>query len=201
VTAGLAQLLALAGSEFSYDEIPKWLQAYLLFEVSENTVRSETEHMGALQGEQEKQLIERSQDEAYLQQRQRKLGQIPARLYGSMDAAKVRIEPRPKKGEEKGEYEDWRDMNVLCWFEVESVPPAQRSTRHKENEARKEPALRAKNMRYFCDITEADEFGKLVWATGCSLTVSGVGRNDDPEDHLAGSLVDRAIAGDRGQWC
>ena len=27
--------------------------------------------------------------------------------------------------------------------------------------------LRAKNKRYFCDITNADEFGKLLWATGC----------------------------------
>jgi hypothetical protein len=61
VTAGLAQLLALAGIEFSYDESPRWLQAYLLFEVSENTVRSETERMGALQEDQEKKLMERSQ--------------------------------------------------------------------------------------------------------------------------------------------
>lgn len=169
VTAGLAQLLALAGIEFSYDESPRWLQAYLLFEVSENTVRSETEQMGALQADQEKKLMERSQDEVYLQERQRQPGQVASRLYGSMDAAKVRIEPRPKKGEEKGEHEDWRDMKVLCWYEVESVPPAQRSTRHKEKQAREQPPLRAKNMHYFCDITEAEEFGKLVWASGCSL--------------------------------
>jgi hypothetical protein len=169
VTAGLAQLLALAGIEFSYDESPRWLQAYLLFEVSENTVRSETEQMGALQEDQEKKLLERSQDEVYLQERQRQPGRVASRFYGSMDAAKVRIEPRPKKGEEKGEHEDWRDMKVLCWYEVESVPPAQRSTRHKEKEAREQPALRAKNMHYFCDITEAEEFGKLFWSSGCSL--------------------------------
>ena len=66
VTAGLAQLLALAGIEFSYDQSPKWLQAYLLFEVSENTVRSETERMGALQEKQEEALIQHSQDETYL---------------------------------------------------------------------------------------------------------------------------------------
>ena len=24
-------------------------------------------------------------------------------------------------------------------------------------------------MRYFCDITEADDFGKLLWATGCTV--------------------------------
>ena len=63
VTAGLAQLLALAGIEFSYDQSPKWLHAYLLFDVSENTVRSETERLGALQEKQEDALIQLSQDE------------------------------------------------------------------------------------------------------------------------------------------
>jgi hypothetical protein len=169
VTAGLAMLLALAGIEFSYEESAKWLQAYLLFEVSENTVRSETEQMGALQEQQENQLMGNSQDEIYLQQRQRHPGRIPARLYGSLDAAKVRIEPRPKKGEEKEKHEDWRDMKVLCWYEVESVPLKQHSTRQKEKVAREQPALRAKNIRYACDITEAEDFGQLLWATGCSL--------------------------------
>jgi hypothetical protein len=169
VTAGLAALLALAGIEFSYDESPKWLQAYLLFEVSENTVRSETEQMGALQAQHEEELVKQSQDAAYLQARQRQPGQVVERLYGSMDAAKVRTEPRPKKGQEKEEHEDWRDMKVLCWYEVETVPPAQRSTRHREKIVREQIALRAKNMRYFCDIIEADRFGKLLWATGCTV--------------------------------
>jgi hypothetical protein len=169
VTAGLAQLLALAGIEFSYDQSPNWLQAYLLFDVSANTVRSETERMGALQEKTEEALIQSSQDETYLQERQRQPGQVAPRLYGSIDAAKVRIEPRPKQGQVPGEHEDWRDMKVLCWFETEAVPPAQRSARQRKQAERQPVALRAKNLRYFCDITEADHFGKLLWATGCNL--------------------------------
>lgn len=169
VTAGLATLLGLAGIELSYDESSRWLQPFLLFDISENTVRSETEEMGRIQEEQEKVLIEQSQKESYLQERQRKPGKIPNRLYGSMDAAKVRIEPRPKKGEEKEEHEDWRDMKAICWFETESVPPTQRSSRQKKKVEREQIALRAKNKRYFCDIVEADVFGKLLWATGCTV--------------------------------
>jgi len=86
-----------------------------------------------------------------------------------MDAAKVRAEPRPRKGEAKEAHEDWRDMKVLCWYEVETVPPAQRTARHREKVLREQPALRAKNMRYFCDIREAEAFGKLLWATGCQI--------------------------------
>jgi hypothetical protein len=169
VTAGLAMLLALAGIEFSYAESPRWLHPFLLFDISENTVRSETEQMGRIQDERERILIEQSQKESYLQERQRKPGKIPARLYGSMDAAKVRIEPRPKKGEQQEEHEDWRDMKALCWFETEIVPPAQRSTRQRKKVEREQVALRAKNKQYFCDILEADTFGKLLWATGCTV--------------------------------
>ena len=169
VTAGLATLLALAGIEFSYDRSPKWLQAYLLFDISENTVRSETEQMGALQEQREKALIQQSQDEGYLQERQRNPGWIAPRLYGSIDAAKVRSEPRPKKGKEKEGHEDWRDMKMLCWFETEMVPSSQRSRRQQKKAAREQTALRARNMQYFCDITKAEEFGKLLWATGCTL--------------------------------
>jgi hypothetical protein len=49
------------------------------------------------------------------------------------------------------------------------VPPAQQSVRQREKVAREQPALRAKNIQYFCDITPADEFGKLLWATGCRI--------------------------------
>lgn len=169
VTSGLANLLALAGIGFSYDQSPKWLENYLLFDISENTVRSETEYMGKLQDEYEKALIKKTQNEAYLQERQRIPGKIVQRLYGSMDAAKVRIEPRPKKGEEKGEHEDWRDLKVLCWFEVETVSPSQRSTRQQKKAEREQVVMRAKNKQYFCDIIEAEEFGKLLWATGCTI--------------------------------
>ena len=169
VTAGLAALLALAGIEFSYDQSPKWLQDFLLFDIAGNTVRAETEKMGELQKMLEAELVQHSQDETQLQERERHPGRIPPRLYGALDAAKVRIEPRLKKGGKPAEHEDWRDMKVLSWFETEVVPPAQRSVRQRKKAEREHLPLRAKNLRHFCDIIEADQFGKLLWATGCSL--------------------------------
>jgi hypothetical protein len=166
VTSGLAALLAQAGVAFSYAESPRWLESYLLFDVAENTVRSETEQMGALQAQAEKELIEQSQKESYLQARQRQPGRVPIQLDGSMDAAKVRTEPRPKKAEAKEAHEDWREMKVVCWYAVEHVPVTQQPTRQRQKVLREQPALRAKNMRYFADISEAEEFGKLLWATG-----------------------------------
>lgn len=60
-------------------------------------------------------------------------------------------------------------MKVLCWFEAELVSSAQQTKRHKKKIAREQPALRAKNKQYSCNIIEADQFGKLVWATGCKI--------------------------------
>lgn len=168
VTAGLAHLIALSGIKESYAEGRKWLKEYLLFEVSENTVRSETQKMGDLQRQADQELVNAMQDEKRLQQRERSQPATPDILYGSLDAAKVRIEPRDPQEKALEHRETWRDLKVGCWYAGEVVPVRQQSTRQKEKGQRQGLVLRAKNQKYFCDITEAQEFGKLVWATGCA---------------------------------
>lgn len=98
VTAGLARLIALSGIKESFVEGRKWLKEYLLLEVSENTIRSETQKMGELQRQADQALVKEMQDEKSLQQRERNQPAAPDILYGSIDAAKVRIEPRDPLG-------------------------------------------------------------------------------------------------------
>ncbi len=64
VTIGLAQLLALVGIQFSYEKAQEWLREFLQFEVSENTIRQETERMGQLQADIERGWVVQSQSEA-----------------------------------------------------------------------------------------------------------------------------------------
>jgi len=170
VTAGLAHLLALSGIDKSFEEGQEWLQAFLLFEVSENTIRSETQVLGELQRKMEEEWIKEMQTEAALQKREQLVDeQVPDRLYGSIDAAKVRIEPRAKQGKKEEVEEDWRDMKIVCWYEGELVPNRQRSVRQKIKAQREGTVFRAKNKQYACDIAEAEQFGKLLWASGCSV--------------------------------
>ena len=169
VTAGLAALLGLGGIELSFAESRDWLTAFLLFGVSENTIRSETQALGAVQDAREDARCLQSQDLAYLQARWRETTPLPARLYGSLDAAKVRIEPRAKNGKKPTNTDAWRDMKVGCWYEAEPVPPVQRSTRQRGKFEREQVVLRAKHMRYYCDIQEAKAFGKLMWGIGCAV--------------------------------
>lgn len=169
VTAGLAHLIALSGIDKAFEDGRKWLKEYLLFEVSENTVRAETQTLGALQRQAEDDLIREMQNEASLQKREQSHPPTPAILYGSMDAAKVRIEPRDKQEKATTGRENWRDLKVGCWYQGEVVPNRQRSLRQKEKVQREGTVLRAAHKKYYCDIENADEFGKLLWATGCEI--------------------------------
>lgn len=169
VTAGLAHLVALSGINKAFDEGRKWLKEYLLFEVSENTVRTETQTMGELQRQADAELAKEMHNEVSLQKRERSSTPTLACLYGSIDAAKVRIEPRAEKEKAVENREHWRDVKAGCWYEGEGVPDRQRSVRQKNKAQREGTVLRAKNKQYFCDIESAEEFGKLLWATGCAV--------------------------------
>lgn len=166
-TAGLAALIGMVGVELAFEYSGRWIEQFLLFKVSENTVRKETQGFGKLQAEQESALIDQSQDEAYLQQRLRTTVAPPPRLYGSLDGAQVRIEERDHSSESAQDREKWREMKIGCWYTVETVPVSQQSQRHRQKTAMGHQALRAQDMQYFCDIVEVEQFEPLFWATGC----------------------------------
>lgn len=167
VTAGLAELLALTGIELSFAGGAEWLEKFLLFRVSESTVREETERFGALQAEVDEQQSQIGQSADELQALQRREAPTCQRVYGSLDAAKVRIEPRNLGEKAAPEREAWRDLKLGCWFEAEPVRPAQRSARQRTKVERDQPALRATAIEYFTDIAPAEAFGQLLWGTGC----------------------------------
>lgn len=169
VTSGLAHLIALSGIHKAFEAGKTWLKEFLLFEVSENTVRAETQKMGELQRQADEQLVQETQDEASLQKREQSQVPAPDILYGSIDAAKVRIEPRDEAEKAAEDRETWRDLKAGCWYEGEIVPLRQRSPRQKDKAQREGTVLRAKNKRYFCDIDRAEQFGKLLWASACAV--------------------------------
>lgn len=182
VTSGLARLVSLCGIKEAFDGSRKSLKEFLLFEVSENTVRAETQKMGELQRQADLELIKETQNESSLHtcpvgKREQSQEPAPEVLYGSIDAAtpalaggarEVRIEPRNEKEKAVEDREKWRDLKIGCWYEGEMVPQSRQSTRQKDKAQRAEVVLRAKNQKYFCDIEVAEQFGKLFWATGCA---------------------------------
>jgi len=154
VTAGLASLLAMAGVQTSFGEAKQLVERFLLIEVSENTVRKESQAFGELQDEFEKAWITQSQDPQWLQTRQRTLQEYPQRVYGSLDGAHVPLN------------EEWRELKTGCWYEVETVP-SNRIPLQRRSQVGDLGALRAKAITYYSDIEHAQAFGALMWATGC----------------------------------
>ena len=154
VTAGLAELLALAGVEIAFEEATRWLEHYLLFRVSDNTLRKETERFGELQEVQETDWKEKSQEEAWLQRRQRELGKQPGRLYGSLDGVMA-----PLIGE-------WRELKNIAWYRVEKVRSYQKRRRHAKRVGEQND-LQAQDISYSCDFKTGDEFSDLFWASAC----------------------------------
>jgi hypothetical protein len=167
VSAGLSELLTLAGVELAFEHSQRWLKGFLLFDVSENTIRHETQTQGQAHAARETEWRKQSHDLTWLQAHRRASELRPARLYGSLDAAKVRIEPRDP-AEKQADHEAWRDLKVGCWYEAEPVPPRQQSTRQQTVTERGQLCQRATHIHYYCDLTDAQAFGDLMWATGCA---------------------------------
>ena len=153
-TSGLADLLGIAGVQTSFEEGSQLVERYLLVEVSENTLRKETQVFGQLQVQEEEIWIATSQDPAWLQEHLRTESEYPQRLYGSIDGAHAPLN------------EEWREMKAGCWFEVEAIAK-DRLPKYRQAKVGELGALRAKNITYYCDLEKAGQFGKLMWATGC----------------------------------
>lgn len=154
VTAGLAELLALAGVETAFAESSRLVERFLLFRVSDNTLRKETERFGELQKAREEEWKRKSQDEAWLQARLQQQGKQAGRLYGSIDGVMA-----PCKGE-------WREMKNIAWYQVEPTRSYEKR-RHHTSLIGEQNDLQAREITYHCDIQPPDQFGDLFWATAC----------------------------------
>ena len=149
VTQTLSSLLGVLGVEVAFEEASQLAERFLLFRVSENTVRKQTEGYGNAQAQAEKGWIQKAEDEKSLQGRERSLERRSGRMYASMDGAHVPLQ------------HEWRELKTLCWYQVEQTPK-----NHPGQPLGEQNHLRAKDMKYYCDVMEAEQFGRLLWASG-----------------------------------
>jgi hypothetical protein len=118
-----------------------------------NTVRKQTEGYGNAQAEAEKEWMREAEDVKKLQVRERTLEKQLGRVYASLDGAHVPL------------HAEWRELKALCWYKVEPIRCSTPKNHHGERVG-EQSHLQAKNMKYYCDIQEAEQFGPLLWATG-----------------------------------
>ena len=154
VTAGLGELLALAGIETSFEKATRMIARFLLVEVSENTVRKETERFGALQAQRETQWKEQAENAEWQLAQRRQYGQVHGRMYGSIDGVMAPLQ------------DGWHEIKTVAWYQVAQKGSYQAQNHHGSRHGEQEP-LQAKAITYHCDLQSPEPFGELVWSSGC----------------------------------
>jgi hypothetical protein len=91
-TPRMAELLAISGVLGSFEQGQEVVRRFLQVEVSANTILNYTHQKDHRQLERQAEWIEQSQDEAYLQSRQRIKDTPVRRLYGAADGVFVPLE-------------------------------------------------------------------------------------------------------------
>jgi hypothetical protein len=149
LSAEMESLTAMTGVQLPFEQSSQLFEELTLVSVSDHSVAKAAQAMGSEVQALEAEWVAQSEDEDWLQEQER-LAARPQRLYGALDAAKVHV---------RGEKEHpWRDMKIGVWFTTTAVPP---KTPDKEWD------IQATDLSYYCDINQAQAFGKLLWATGC----------------------------------
>jgi hypothetical protein len=151
ISAELESLLGMTGALMTFGKGSDLFTRLTLVDSSAQTMDKATQNMGAEVVYLEKEWREKSEDGLTLV-RQERVPKDERRLYGSLDATKVHTHER-----EDEEDQGWRDLKVGAWFESDAPPP---------QEPLEDWDVQARNLTYYCDFTEAKEFGKLLWATG-----------------------------------
>jgi hypothetical protein len=149
MSAELESLAGMTGAQLPFEQGSGLFESLTLISLSDHSLAKATQAIGEEVQALEKEWIAQSRDAVWLQEQQR-LAERPQRLYGSLDAAKVHI---------RGEKEHpWRDLKAGAWFTTTIEPP--QSPDDDWN-------IQATDISYYCDIQEAQQFGNLLWATGC----------------------------------
>lgn len=151
VSVKLASLLGMLGSQTAYGEATRLTRELLLLDVSENTIRKQTQRYGRMQSQREAQWQESSEDPEQLFARRRSVTVSPERLYGSLDGVIVPVDKQ------------WRELKIVCWYEAEpGTGPCP---------GPEPPVCRAKNISYYADLSDAASLRPLVWSTGVQRNV------------------------------
>ena len=152
LSAELESLSGMTGTQMPFEQSSQLFEALTLVSLSDHSIAKATQAMGYEMQVQEAEWQAQSQRADWLQEQER-TAERPKRLYGAMDAAKVHI-----RGQKEAEKDPWRDLKVGAWFTTTAKPPQNPDEDWK---------IEAQEMNYYCDILPSQQFGELLWATGC----------------------------------
>lgn len=150
MSAEMERLSGLVGVQMAFGKGSELLQELLLLNSSDQSLDKATQAYGKEVVRQEAEWISASEDSEALLRYQRE-ARPRVRFYGTLDGG--RVQTRAPKGEEQ----PWRELKVGAWFQARGKPPTKPDG---------EWTIKAENITYYADIATAEDFSRLVWATG-----------------------------------
>jgi len=144
LSTALQEAVALVGTHLPFELASDLFERLTQVSISDNGVREATEQIG-----QERLEADQAQMDAAWDPQRQELPEgpteVPDRLYGSVDETSVRTE------------EGWRKPKLGSWYTTDEPPL---------DEPPEEWEPRAKEISYYGDILEAEEFSRLMYLTG-----------------------------------
>lgn len=143
LSAALQEALAMTGVHLPFELASDLFERLTQVAISDNGVREATERIGQDRLEADESLVEAAWD---LQRLELPEGpsEPPKRLYGSIDETSVNTE------------EGWRKAKLGSWYTTDEPPL---------DEPQDEWEPRAEEISYYGDISEAENFGRLMYVT------------------------------------
>jgi hypothetical protein len=144
LSTALQEAVALIGTHLPFELASNLFERLTQVSISDNGVREATEQIG-----QERLEADQARVDAAWDPKRQELPpgpeEVPDRLYGSVDETSVRTE--------KG----WRKPKLGSWYTTDEPPL---------DEPPEEWEPRAKDISYYGDILDAEEFSRLMYLTG-----------------------------------
>jgi hypothetical protein len=114
MSAELESLAGMTGAQLPFQQGSQLFGSLTLVSLSDHSLAKATQAIGAEVEAREREWIDESHDEQWLQTQQR-LSHGPERLYGCLDGVKVHI---------RGDHEHpWRELKAGAWFTTTQEPP------------------------------------------------------------------------------
>jgi hypothetical protein len=151
ISAGLDEILALMGAQFTFEEAATLIEKLTLVTVCPSSSQAATEALGQMVLQEEGQSVE-----AAWNTRQSEVptppSQVPARLYVSMDGSSIHIRE-----------EGWREIKLGAIYTTTTVVPKKRPDRLE---------VRAQDITFYTDIADPATFGRALWLEACRRGVT-----------------------------
>ena len=150
MSAEVERLAGMTGVQMPFGKGRDVFEELTLLSLSDQSLDKATQSYGREVEQQQQEWLSQSMDGEALLRRERE-NPSPLRLYGTMDGG--RVQTRAQTGEEQ----PWRELKVGAWFTAKGQPPKKPNGKW---------TIQAQDITYYADIAHADDFGKIVWATG-----------------------------------